>query len=53
MRIKGLRHLKLTAQSWPLSSGSSAEVKDDGAIPSLPHTSSWHSDNFTLLYVHS
>jgi hypothetical protein len=38
---------------------SSAEVKESGAIPPLPHMSSWHSaylikhrDNFTFLYTH-
>jgi hypothetical protein len=30
---------------------SSVEVKNGGAIPALPHTSSWHKDNSTF-YLH-
>jgi hypothetical protein len=30
---------------------SGAEIKNDGAIPPLPHTSSWLTGNFTFYYV--
>jgi hypothetical protein len=43
---RGLKRQGLEADHSPPSS---AEVKKGGAIPPLPHMSSWHRDKFTFL----